>query len=54
VSGGQVDAEVAVWNAALILGDPVLIAEVRREVLRLINQRIMNDDPHYRAAGWTA
>lgn len=46
------DVQVAQWNAALASGDASAIDATRRATLRLVNERIMNDDPRTALAGW--
>ena len=47
------DREALRWKQALESGDEEQIREVGDDLLRQVHERIMNDDPNYREAGWT-
>lgn len=49
----ELDTEVQAWNATLATGTPEQIKHAQRELLALVHKRVMDDEPNYRAAGWS-
>lgn len=50
----QREVEMDEWHAALASGDEAWIDDAKNRILNGIHTRIMNDDPNYGTAGWTA